>query len=156
MSIQKINIKEALANFKLKRLRRKIILKERFQNDAKPYLLTQNQIYKEKKEIKTEKKKIKFPSWSKLFLIFLFINFTVLELFTGYVTIQSLLIANLTGLMPDFTPLITLIGAVIGETLSYGIYCLKAKAENTEGGVVHDIAIHNLTNNIDSDDNSMG
>lgn len=30
MSIQKINIKEALANFKLKRLRRKVILKERF------------------------------------------------------------------------------------------------------------------------------
>lgn len=91
-----------------------------------------------------------------MFLIFLFLNFTALEIFTGYITIQSLILANMTGIMPDFTPLITLIGAVIGETLSYGIYALKAKAENVEGGITHDLALHNATNNIGSDDNSVG
>jgi MFS family permease len=33
-----------------------------------------------------------------------------------------------------------LIGAVIGETISYGIYSAKSKAENTEGGVVFEKA----------------
>ena len=102
------------------------------------------------------KRKIKFPSWSKIFLIFLFLNFTALEIFTGYVTVQSLIIANISGVMPDFTPLVTLLGAVIGETISYGIYSLKAKAENVQGGITHDIALYNISNNIDNDDNSIG
>ena len=151
-----MSIRKMIYDFKLKRLEKKADLKYNYQNEAHLHLMTLNKIAKEKKELKLEKRRIKFPSQSKLFLIFLFINFTVLEIFTGQVTVQSLIIANLTGLMPDFTPLITLIGAVIGETLSYGIYSLKAKAENTEGGVIHDIAIHNITNNIDSDDNTVG
>ena len=53
--------------------------------------------------------------------------------------------------MPDLTPLITLIGAVIGETLSYGIYAAKAKAENTQGGITHDIALYNVQNQQNQD-----
>jgi hypothetical protein len=44
-------------------------------------------------------------------------------------------------MMPDFTPLITLLGSVIGETLSFGIYCAKSKAENTKGGIVYETAL---------------
>jgi hypothetical protein len=34
-------------------------------------------------------------------------------------------------------------GAVLGQTISYGIYCAKSKAENTQGGVIYDLAIQN-------------
>lgn len=106
-------------------------------------------------EIKREKKEIKarlkheFPSWAKILLIFLFINFTVIEIFTGWVTVSSFALAYAIGTMPDFTPLVTLIGAVIGQTLSYGFYSFKSKAENTEGGIVYEAAMFNLRNGID-------
>jgi hypothetical protein len=45
------------------------------------------------------------------------------------------------GLLPDFSPLITLISLVVGETISYGIYSAKSKAENTQGGIIYDIAM---------------
>lgn len=90
---------------------------------------------------KKEKKKI---SYSKLLLTLLFVNFFLLEIFTGWVTIKSFSLAYAIETMPDFTPLITLLGAVIGETLSYGIYCSKSKAENTTGGIVFETAMRNL------------
>ena len=153
---EKVNLKYFFAKIRLQFLKRKTNFKEFYQKYAKPYLITQNQIAEEKKEIKDEKRKIKFPSQSKIFLIFLFLNFTALEIFTGYVTVQSLIIANMTGLMPDFTPLVTLLGAVIGETISYGIYSLKAKAENVQGGIVRDLAIRNYEMNQDNDDQGVG
>ena len=52
---------------------------------------------------------------------------------------------------PDFTPLVTLIGAVISEVIGYAIYSLKAMKENTSGGIVYDSAIGNNDNN-----NSVG
>jgi len=91
-----------------------------------------------------EKKKAPF---SKILLIILFINFFLLEIFTGWVTIYSFSLAFSIEEMPDFTPLITLIGAVIGETLSYGIYIAKSKAENTQGGIVYEAAMQEFNNN---------
>lgn len=87
-----------------------------------------------------EKKKVE---WSKKLLVILFINFFLLEAFIGWVTYYSFRLSFSIGMMPDFTPLITLIGAVVGQTVSYGIYCAKAKAENTQGGVVYDLAMNN-------------
>ncbi len=92
------------------------------------------------------KKKEKKISYSKLLLTLLFINFFLLEIFTGWVTIKSFSLAYAIETMPDFTPLITLLGAVIGETLSYGIYCSKSKAENTKDGIVYETAMRNLEN----------
>ena len=109
----------------------------------------------EQKELTEAHKKIKFPSWSKLLLIILFINFTILEIFVGWVTIHSFAIASIIGVMPDFTPLITLLGAVIGETISYGIYSAKSKAENTEGGIVYEQAKWEM-NRITNEDESCG
>ena len=121
---------------KLRREQNKIKFNEKIWNQRRPLIEKQNAIDAEQKKLEIEHKRLKFPSWSKLLLIFLFINFTILEIFIGWVTIKSFAIALAIGMMPDFTPLITLIGAVIGETLSYGIYSAKYKAENTEGGII--------------------
>ena len=111
----------------------------------KPILERNQQIIQEKDEIKSRNKK-RQTAFGKILMIFLFINFTILELFTGWVTIKSFSLAYAIEQMPDFSPLITLLGAVIGETLSYGIYCLKAKAENTEGGIIYETTMYNLQN----------
>ena len=92
---------------------------------------------------KEEKTKLAF---GKLLLIFLFINFTLLELFTCGITLYSFSLAFAIGLAPDFTPLITLLGSVIGETLSFGIYCAKSKAENTKGGIIYETALKKIEN----------
>lgn len=114
------------------------------QDREKPYLQLQNDVDAEKKEIQQEKRKIKLPSQSKLLLVFLFFNFTLLEGFVGYITIKTLTTALSMGLLPDFSPLITLISLVVGETISYGIYSAKSKAENTQGGITYDIAMKNF------------
>lgn len=110
-------------------------------------ILEQNQLIKQEKDLIKCRDQKRKTAFGKLLMIFLFINFTVLELFTGWVTIKSFSLAYTIEQMPDFSPLITLLGAVIGETLSYGIYCHKAKAENTEGGIVFESAMHELRNN---------
>ena len=99
--------------------------------------------------MKTKKEKKK-PSWSKVLLLLLFINFFIIEFFIGWVTVQSFSLAFDLGISPDFSPLLALIGAVISETISYGIYCAKSKAENTKGGVIYDLAIK------DQDDETVG
>lgn len=128
---------------------------EKIWAERKSLIERQNAIDAEQKELTEAHKKIKFPSWSKLLLIILFINFTILEIFVGWVTIHSFAIASIIGVMPDFTPLITLLGAVIGETVSYGIYSAKSKAENTEGGVVYEKAKWEM-NRITNEDESCG
>ena len=45
--------------------------------------------------------------------------------------------------MPDFTPLVTLIGAVVSEVIGFGVYSLKSTKENTVGGIVYDSVINN-------------
>lgn len=115
-----------------------------------------------KRKIKIEKDKQKLRkclkdksklTTTKLLILFLFINCTIIELFTGWTTIQSLRLALQTGLAPDFTPLITLIGAVIGEVIGFATYTIKSTKENTVGGVVYDCAIKNYNN---TDTNSVG
>lgn len=128
---------------------------EKIWAERKSLIERQNVIDAEQKELTEARKKIKFPSWSKLLLIILFINFTILEIFVGWVTIHSFAIASIIGVMPDFTPLITLLGAVIGETVSYGIYSAKSKAENTEGGVVYEKAKWEM-NRITNEDENCG
>jgi hypothetical protein len=86
------------------------------------------------------KKEKKF-SMTKLFMFFLFINCTVIEIFTGWVTVKNLYLAEVHNIAIDFTPLVTLIGVVLGEVLSFGIYALKSMKENTQGGIVYDQAM---------------
>lgn len=84
--------------------------------------------------MKKEKKKI---STSKLLMLFLFINCTIIELFTGWVTIQMFQCAIMWGMGLDFTPLVTLIGSVVGEVIGFAVYAIKAAKENTQGGITY-------------------
>lgn len=141
---------------KLRRDRENIIFKDYIWQQLKPTLLRANKIEQEKKEIQIERNKIKLPSWSKLLLILLFINFTAIEIFIGWVTIQSFNLAFAVGGSPDFTPLVTLISLVIGETIGYGMYCAKSKAENVKGGIVYDSAMYKLQNQNENDEEAEG
>lgn len=132
---------------KLERKQKELELNKKIWETERPLIEEQNKIKQEKKEVRRQSKhKL---SYSKFLLIFLFINFTLLEIFVGFVTVYSFSFALALGVLPDFTPLITLISAVVGETLSYGIYAAKSKAENTEGGIVYDSAKWERENNID-------
>lgn len=92
------------------------------------------------------KKKKKF-STSKILVTLLFINCTAIELFTAWSTIQMLRMASFIGMM-DFTPLVTLIGATIGEVFGYAVYSLKAAKENCAGGILYDSAMMDRQENL--------
>lgn len=77
-------------------------------------------------------------STTKLLIAFLFLNCTLIELFTGWVTVQNILLVKSAGAPLDFTPLVTLIGAVVGEVMGFAIYAAKSAKENTAGGIVYD------------------
>ena len=68
---------------------------------------------------------------SKLLIAFLFVSCSAIEIFTGIVTIKSFVLAEQLGISPDFTPLITLIGAVVSEVIGFAIYAVKSTKENT-------------------------
>ena len=38
---------------------------------------------------------------------------------------------------PDFSPLVTLVGAAVSEVIGYAIYAVKSMKENTEGGIIY-------------------
>lgn len=149
-------IKRFFADKKISRMTKKTELKDYIWSQTKPLIDINNTIDKEKYERKKTHKSIKMPSWSKLFLIFLFINFTALEIFTGWATVYSFKLSLITGISPDLTPLITLIGAVIGETISYGIYCAKSKAENTKDGIVFESARWQMEQDISDEEEAQG
>lgn len=95
-------------------------------------------IAEEKQEIKGKKKELSF---SKKMHTILLINSFILELIVILVTIQSFHLAYITGGSPDFTPLVTLIGIILGQTVEYGIYSNKSKAENMQGGLTYELAM---------------
>ena len=117
------------------------IAKEEQQWKIEKNLIKRKQkINREKAELNKTKKKL---TTTKLLILFLFVNCTIIELFTGWTVVQSLQLASTTGLTPDFTPLVTLIGAVVGEVFGFTVYALKSIKENTVGGVVYDCAMQN-------------
>lgn len=136
---------------KLHRIKENTNFDVKTQDDIKPYIELQNEIDAEKKELKQKRNEIKLPSQSKILLVFLFINFTLLEGFVGYITIKVLITALNMGMLPDFSPLITLISLVVGETISYGIYAAKSKAENTKGGITYETVMKNLESKQNND-----
>ena len=64
-----------------------------------------NKLKEEKRSFK-KKKKI---TTTKLLVAFLFINCTLIELFTAWITAKSLQVSYMTGNPMDFSPLVTLI-----------------------------------------------
>lgn len=136
-----LKLKRALANRAYYYLKQDALLSERMWKLSKPYVEMKRNVEKEQDAIEEDKQEHKRLSWGKFLLLFLFINFTVLEIFVGWVTVQSFTLAYAIGATPDFTPLITLLSLVLGETLSYGVYCYKSKAENTKNGIIYDLAM---------------
>ena len=128
--------------------------------------LREKQLLEREQQLKEDKKSFrkkfhkKIPT-SKWLIYFLFINCTLIELFTGWVTIKSLQLAAMTYILPDFTPLVTLIGAVVSEVIGFGVYSLKSAKENTTGGIVYETAMMNIKTsnnmaNIPIDPNGVG
>ena len=114
----------------------KITREEQNWTNQKKYLNKKIELKKDKELfLLKNKKKI---STSKILILFLFINCTVIEIFTGWVTIKSFSYSLMTGNAIDFSPLVTLIGAVVGEVIGFAIYSLKSTKENTAGGVIYD------------------
>lgn len=105
----------------------------------------ENKIKAEQNELK-QKNPYKL-TMSKKMLIFLFINCTIIELFTGFIELRSIALTEkmiaITGsasVAPDFTPLVALIGAVIGEVIGLAAYFVKSTKENTKGGITFEAA----------------
>ena len=121
------------------RYREALAQKEAWDQEKKAIKI-QQQIHRERRKLLNPFAKISFSKW---LIFFLFFNCTILEIFTGWVTIQTIKLAFSTGAIIDFSPLVTLIGLVVGEVIGYGIYSLKAIKENTKGGIVYDSNIRN-------------
>lgn len=115
--------------------KQKELLEQKFQQwqQQKEIILKKQSLAKEKQEIK-EKGRKKF-STSKLIVLFLFLNCTAIEIFTGYVTLKGLNLGY-----ADFSPLTTLISSVVGEVIAFAVYAYKATKENTQGGIVYENA----------------
>ena len=109
----------------------------------KAILLSQKKIDAEREVLEASPPKKKIAT-SKILTFLLLLNFFILEIFIGVVTIYSLNIAAATGMGADFGPLLALIAAVIGETLTYWVYSIKSAKENTEGGISYMLAKHQL------------
>lgn len=105
-------------------------------------------ILERKQKIKNERSKFKPKkiTTTKLLTFFLFLNCTLIELFVAYVTIRSLDISAFSGMSPDFTPLITLVGAVVSEVIGFAIYCLKSVKENSKNGIIYETTMANYNN----------
>lgn len=99
----------------------------------KEVILMKQSLREERQSIK--QKSHKKISTSKLIVLFLFLNCTIIEFFTGYVTLKSLNLG-----FADFSPLTTLISAVVGEVICFAVYAYKATKENTEGGITYENA----------------
>ena len=121
-------------------LRKQVEKEEKRWMLEKPLRERQAAVRNDRAEFKKKKCKI---STSKLLIIFLFINCTLIEIFTGWAMVKMLSLAFIAGTMIDFTPLVALIGAVVGEVFGYAIYSLKSTKENTVGGIVYDSVINN-------------
>ena len=121
---------------------REILLQEKQWEKEKSLQERKYKIKKEKRELKSLYA-FKLPT-SKLLILFLFINCTLIELFTGWVTIKSIDLATLTMVGPDFTPLVTLIGAIVSEVIGFAIYAIKSAKENTEGGIIYETTMAKL------------
>lgn len=96
-----------------------------------------NHQYEIRQQLKYEKNKyrhkFKLPSTSKLIAVYLFVILNIVLTFS--------MVAMWT--FQDLTYLGVLVTDVAAQVLTYFIYTLKAKAENTVGGITYDIAMKN-------------
>lgn len=112
---------------------------------AKTEKIRQNEIqFKALKNLTRASEQRPRLSTSKLLILFLFINSTLIEIFAGYCLIRGIQVSEITALPVDFTPLVALIGSAVSETIGYAVYSLKSLKENTTGGIVFEKALAQL------------
>ena len=103
-------------------------------------------IKQEKEELKLKAKGEKAKmSTTKRIVWWMFINCTLIEMLTVWALYKNFELATIFGTGVDFSPLVALIGAVIGEVMVFATYAVKAKAENTVGGIEYQRMVHNLS-----------
>lgn len=98
-----------------------------------------NRKIKRKRALRAERRKyrlkIKWPTQSKLGMWYIFISCTAVQIYSMVAMWH----------FADLSPLYALIGATVGEGLTYYAYTAKAKAENTTGGIVYENSLKNQT-----------
>ena len=118
---------------------KKFFIQRKIKNwkQEKDLLIKEQQMKEEKNEVlkKQEKRKL---STTKRLTFFLFINCTIIEIFTLYVTLKQL---NM-GMGVDLTPLQMLITTIVGEVIVFAVYSLKSLKENTKGGIIYQTAMN--------------
>ena len=137
----------------LKEKERYVLSQEKIWNKEKEILEKEYKIKAERKSLKEKfkEKKDKIAN-SKLLIWFLFINCTIIELFTIWVICRELSLAAEGILAPDLSPLMALITTVVAEVIGFGIYALKSTKENTTGGIIYETAMHNLQNQYEDEE----
>ena len=100
---------------------------------------TKNRKIRRKRALRAERRKyrlrIKWPTQSKLGMWYIFISCTAVQIYSMAAMWH----------FADLSPLYALIGATVGEGLTYYAYTAKAKAENTTGGIVYENSLKNQT-----------
>lgn len=139
----------------LKEKERYVLSQEKIWNKEKEILEREYKIKAERKSLKEKfkEKKDKIAN-SKLLVWFLFINCTIIELFTIWVICRELRLAAEGILSPDLSPLMALITTVVAEVIGFGIYALKSTKENTEGGIIFETAMREFEKT--NEDSSCG
>ncbi len=84
---------------------------------------------------------MKKKSSTKVITIYLF---TLLDIILIYAMVAMWYFADLTYLG-------ALISDIGGQVITFAIYASKSKAENTEGGIVYETAMHELKNSEEDD-----
>lgn len=93
-----------------------------------------------KKEQNKYRPKIKLPSTTKLMAVYLFVILNVVLTFAMVTMYQ----------FRDLTYLGVLITDVAAQILTFLIYTKKSLAENSQGGIVYDLAMKNTETNDDT------
>ena len=100
---------------------------------------TKNRKIQRKRALRAERRKyrlrINWPTQSKLGMWYIFISCTAVQIYSMAAMWH----------FADLSPLYALIGATVGEGLTYYAYTAKAKAENTTGGIVYENSLKNQT-----------
>jgi hypothetical protein len=79
----------------------------------------------------------KWPPTAKIALGYIFLSCTVVQIYSMAAMWH----------FADLSALYSLIGATVGETISYCAYAAKSARENMKGGIVHDMAMKDQEGN---------
>lgn len=96
----------------------------------------------EQRELKNKYKRRFKVNTTKLFLFWVFASCTCIEVYVMYITHEAIV---MTGVV-DLSAIVALIGAIVGQILSFLTYSKKAEKENTKGGITYDMAMKNYEN----------